>query len=199
MVLLTCLGLGAGPVHAERADRDKPVHIEADRLSVNDLKKESVFEGNVKLTQGTLLLTADRVLVRQDEKGFNYAYAYGKPAYFRQKRDGYDDYIEGFAERLEYDGRQDKVQMFTNARIKKGIDEVRGDYISYNAVTEFYEVIGGGTAAATPLNPSGRVRAVIQPKEFKKPERPDQPSSQAAASSGAALQPERSLRTAPQQ
>ncbi len=151
-------------VHAELADRDKPVNIEADRLSIDDKKKESVFEGNVTMTQGTLTLRADRVFVRQDAEGFNHAIAFGRPATFKQKREGTDEYIEGFAERMEYDGKQDKVQLFTNAHVKKGIDEVKGDYISYDAVTEYYQVIGGGPSAATTTNPQGRVRAVIQPK-----------------------------------
>ncbi len=96
--------------------------------------------------------------------GFQYGIAYGNPAHFRQKREGYDEYVEGFSERLEYDGKADKVQLFTNARIQHGGDEVRGDYISYNAVTEFFQVIGGGKSAATSGNPQGRVRAIIQPK-----------------------------------
>jgi lipopolysaccharide export system protein LptA len=156
---LPCVGL------AELADRDKPVNIEADRLSIDDKKKESVFEGNVTMTQGTLMLRADRVVVRQDAEGFNYAVASGKQAYFRQKREGVDEYIEGYSDRMEYDGKQDMVQLFTNARVSKGLDEVRGDYISYNAVTEFYQVIGGGKAAATAGNPQGRVRATIQPRK----------------------------------
>ena len=185
---------------AERADRSKPVNIEADRLSLDDLKKESVFEGNVQLTQGSLLLRANRIVVRQDEQGFNYAFATGAPAYFRQKREGFDEFIEGYAQRLEYNGKQDKVEMFTEARVKKGIDEVRGDYISYNAVTEFYEVIGGGASAATPANPQGRVRAVIQPKKDmqKPPPRPDKPASQ-ASTTGTTLQPAPRLRNPPQQ
>jgi len=55
-------------------------------------------------------------------------------------------------------------QMFGNAEIKKGTDDVRGDYISYDAVTEYYQVVGGGKIVGTPGNPEGRVRAVIQPK-----------------------------------
>lgn len=153
-----------GPAQAERADRDKPVNIEADRVDLDDVKKEATFEGNVTLTQGTLQIKADRVIVKQDADGFQYGIAYGKPAYFRQKREGFDEYIEGFGERLEYDGKADKMQMFTNARIQRGGDEVRGDYISYNAVTEFFQVIGGGKSAASPGNPQGRVRAIIQPK-----------------------------------
>jgi lipopolysaccharide export system protein LptA len=167
--LLVVVVGGAPPAQAERIDRDKAVNIEADRMTVDDIKKESVFEGNVTLSQGTLMLRADRVVVKQDAGGFNFAYAYGKPAYFRQKRDGVDEYIEGFAERMEYDGKQDKMQMFTNAQVKKGQDEVRGDYISYDAVTEFYQVVGGGRQAATTTNPQGRVRAVIQPKKRDQP------------------------------
>jgi len=151
-------------VWAERADREKPVNLEADRVDLDDAKKEAVFEGNVTLTQGTLTIKADKIIVKQDAEGFQYGIAYGSPAHFRQKREGFDDFIEGFSERLEYDGKADKVQMFANARIQRGRDEVRGDYISYNAITEFFQVIGGGKTAATPGNPQGRVRAVIQPK-----------------------------------
>lgn len=161
---------------AELADREKPVNVEADRLSVDDKKKESLFEGNVTMTQGTMVLKADRVFVRQDADGNNFAVAYGRPAYFKQKREGFDEYVEGWSERMEYDGKQDKVQLFINGRVTKGTDEVRGDYISYDAVTEFYQVIGGGKAAASPTNPNGRVRAVIQPK------RKDQPAGTASSS-----------------
>jgi lipopolysaccharide export system protein LptA len=184
--LLAAALAGASLAHAERGDREKPVNIEADRMTVDDLKKESVFEGNVTLSQGTLMLRADRVVVKQDAAGFNFAYAYGKPAHFRQKRDGVDEYVEGFAERMEYDGKQDKVQMFTNAHVKKGLDEVRGDYISYDAVTEFYQVVGGGKQAATSTNPQGRVRAVIQPKQRDKP--PAAPPTGAAAEAAPAAE-----------
>ena len=75
-----------------------------------------MFEGNVSLTQGTLQIKADKIMVKQDADGFKYGIAYGNPAYFRQKRDGFDEYIEGYGERIEYDGKADKMQMFTNAR-----------------------------------------------------------------------------------
>ncbi len=160
-LLATALAL-SGVGLAEQTDREKPVNIEADRLTIDDIKKESVFEGNVTVSQGTLLLRADKVVVKQDAGGFNYAYAYGKPAYFKQKRDGYEEYIEGQGERLEYDGKADKMQVFTNAEIRKGADEVKGDFIAYDAKTGFYQVMGG-PSVATSVNPKGRVRATIQP------------------------------------
>ena len=71
------------------------------------------------------------------------------------------------------------MQMFTNAEIRKGADEVKGDYISYDAVTEFYQVIGGPSVASTG-NPKGRVRATIQPPaqdygqaRWRRPRKPD--------------------------
>jgi len=162
--LAVCLALSAGPVAAEKSDRDKPVNIEADRMLVDDARKESVFEGNVVLTQGTLQLKGDRVVVRQDPGGFQHGIAYGRPAGFRQKRDGHDEYIEGRADRIEYDGRRDLLQMFGAANLMKGQDEVRGEYISYNAKTEFFQVTAGERAAGAATAPDGRVRAVIQPR-----------------------------------
>lgn len=156
-------------VHAEKADREKPIHIESDRVTVDEAKQVALFEGNVLLTQGTLMIRGDRMQVRQDDEGFRYGTTWGNLAYFRQKRDGYEEYIEGWGERIEYDGRADKVQMFNRAMMKRGQDEVRGSYISYDAVSEFFQVIGGGTKAASAGNPQGRVRAILQPKPKDKP------------------------------
>jgi len=166
---IACALVLAGAAHGEKADRDKPINLEADRVTVDDAKQLATFEGNVVLTQGTMVIRGDRMEVRQDYDGFRHGISWGKLAYFRQKREGFDEYIEGWAERIEYDGRADKVQMFTRAAMKRGQDEVRGDYISYDATTEFFQVIGGGAKAASPNNPDGRVRAVMQPKSREKP------------------------------
>ncbi len=154
---------------AERADRDKPVNLEADRVTVDDIKQVATFEGNVVLTQGTLVIRGNRMVVQQDGDGFKTGIAYGNLASFRQKREGFDEYVEGYAERIEYDSKAEKVQMFNRAHIKRGNDDVRGNYISYEAQTEFIRVTGGGKQAASANNPEGRVRAVIQPKPKAKP------------------------------
>ena len=164
---LALMLLIVGTAHAEKADREKPINLEADKVSVDDAKQISNFEGRVVLTQGTLIIRGDRMDVRQDSQGFKTGTTWGNLAYFRQKREGYDEYIEGWAERIEYDSRADKMQMFNRASMKKGSDEVRGNYISYDANTEFFQVTGGGKQAS-PDN-SGRVRAVLQPKPNEKP------------------------------
>ena len=149
---------------AEKADRDKPIEIEADTVTSNDAKKVSVYTGNVIVTKGTLVIKGDKIVMREDEMGFQHGSSYGNPTTFKQKRDGKDEYMEGSAMRIEYDGRMDKVQLFTKAWVKRGQDIVHGDYIMYDANAEYSEVIGGGPRAATPATPTGRVKAIIQPK-----------------------------------
>jgi lipopolysaccharide export system protein LptA len=158
----------AGPAHAERADRDRPVNIESDRMNADDAQKVAIFEGHVVLTQGTLMIRADRLTVHQDSEGFQSAVAVGKPATFRQKRDGLDEYIDGEAERIEYDGRAEKVQLFNSARVRRGDgsgngDDVRGHYISYDSKTEYFSAQSSKDASAQSRD--SRVRAVIMPKK----------------------------------
>jgi lipopolysaccharide export system protein LptA len=157
------------PAHADKSDRDKPINLEADRVTVDDAKQIATFTGNVVLTQGTMILRGDRMEVRQDKAGFRQGTTWGNLAYFRQKREGFDDYIEGWAERIEYDSRADKVQMFNRSMLKRAQDEVRGNYISYDVGTEFFQVNGGGTKSADGRPGEGRVRAIMQPTPKDKP------------------------------
>lgn len=151
---------------AESADRDKPIDLEADSVKVDDAKQISTYSGNVILTQGTLIIRADKLIVREDSAGFQHSTSLGNPTTFKQKREGKNEYMEGSAQRIEYDGRMDKVQLFTKAWVKRGEDIVHGDYISYDANAEYAEVIGG-TKSADGTTTSGRVHAIIQPKNKK--------------------------------
>lgn len=164
--LILCLMLAAAPAaFAERADRDKPMLLEASRMSVDDARKVQVLEGDVLITKGTMMLTADRVVVTEDQYGFQKGTAFsgkGGLARFRQKREGKEEYIEGEAERIEYDTRTEVAELFHRAFVKSGEDQVRGDYIWYDAVSEKYLVTAGETRDPKASPP--RVRAVIQPR-----------------------------------
>ena len=159
--------LAAFPAWAEKADRDKPVNIEADRVSVDDVKKVQAFEGNVQLSKGTLVIRAERIVVIQDDDGYQRGVATGSAGVlptFRQKREAQDGYIEGEAERIEHDAKAEKTQFFNRARVKSGLDEVRGQFISYDALTEKYFVTSGPNGTRAQPGSGERVRAVIQPK-----------------------------------
>ncbi len=173
-VALAVTMLPPWPAHAEKADKDKPTQIDANRMSSDDARRISIFEGNVILTKGTILIRADRITVRQDPEGFQISTATGSPARFRQKRDGKDEWIEGEALTIEVDDKKEKIELRDQARILRDKDEVRGETISVDTRSEFFSVIGGKSAAST-TNPEGRVRAVIQPKA-----RADEPGAAAS-------------------
>lgn len=164
IVLAAALSVACAHAYAERGDRDKPVNVESDRMTADDAKQVAVFDGRVVLTQGTFVLRADRLTVRQDKDGFSFAVAEGKPATFRQKRDGADEWVDGEALRIEYDGKKDLVELFERARLTRDKDEVRGNYISYDSRTEFFTVQNSKEFQPSPGR-DGRVRAVIQPKK----------------------------------
>ena len=148
---------------AEKADRDKPTQVEANRMSADDARRLNVFEGDVVVSKGTMRLNADRLVVRQDAEGFQSATATGRPARFRQRQDPKPGEKEGIwvvgeALRIELDDREQKIELFERARVNRGGDEVAGDYILVDQRSEFYQVSSGKGAA------KGRVKAVIQPK-----------------------------------
>jgi lipopolysaccharide export system protein LptA len=181
-----------GVAQAEKADRDKPMNIEADALRYDDLKQTSLFSGNVVLTKGTIVIRAARVDVRQDPEGYQHGTATaapGKLAYYRQKREGGDEFIEGEADTIEYDGRADVVKFIRHAVLRRyrGAtlnDETTGNQINYDNNTDVFTV-DGGPASATPANPGGRIRAFMTPKEAA--------SAAAPADPGAPLRPSTNL------
>jgi lipopolysaccharide export system protein LptA len=146
---------------AERADRNQPIHLEADQVLVDDINQTSTFTGNVQLSQGTLLIRGDKIVVLQDKDGFKHATAYGNSAEFRQKREGLDEYVEGYGGRIEYDTHAETLDLHDKARLKRNLDEVSGEHITYNAKTEAFRV---GSEESSGDAPPQRVRAVLQPK-----------------------------------
>jgi len=159
---------------AEKADADKPTNIEASQMSYDDLKQINTFIGSVVLTRGTLLMKAEKVVVTTDPAGYQFATLYGAPgavATFRQKRDGGPNlWVEGQAERIEYDAKTEIAKLFSHAKLKrldgsKTIDEVEGEFISYNSTSEFFNVTNSSSGASTPG--SGRIKVIIQPRTAK--------------------------------
>ena len=185
--------LWATPVSAEKADRTKPMVVEADRPGTVDLQHQVVvFNGNVVISQGTMVLRAERVEMREMPDGYRAASAIGsrgKPATWRQRRDGVDETVEGAADRIEFDGRADTLRFVGNGAVRRlrgseVADEITGAVIIWDNTSEIFKVEGGATSAA---NPTGRVRAVLSPRA--------EPASApaAAAASAAPLTPSRAL------
>jgi lipopolysaccharide export system protein LptA len=170
-VLCACALMTA---HAERADRDKPLNYEANTGECDDLKQVCVLVGDVVLVKGTMRATGERVQIRKDPEGYQYGVIQGAPgklATFRQRRDaskaGVEEYIEGYAERIEYDEKADTVKLITRARVRLlendvQRDELRGDSITYDQRNSKYFVSGGNNS--NQAGGDGRVRGTIGPR-----------------------------------
>lgn len=182
------VALASAPALAEKADRDKPINVSADTTTLDDVSKVTVLEGNVVITQGTLTIRAAKVVMRKLDDGSQLATAYGNPVGLRQKRDGINEYVDGAAQRIEYSDRSELVQMFDNARLSRGKDELRNNYIAYNMSTEYAEAkcAPGKTPAQC-----GRVRATFQPA------RKTTPAGAAAPPAGTTLAPAERIKRPP--
>ena len=159
-------------VRAETPDRDMPMNAESDALRYDDLKQTSVFTGNVVITKGTTIIRGERVDVDQDPEGYQRATvqaAPGKLAFYRKKREGRDEFIEGEGQRIEYDSRTDVVKFIRQAVLRryKGAvlaDESTGSQINYDNVTDVFTVDGGSQNRSL-TNPTGRVRTLLSPRK----------------------------------
>jgi len=168
VLLSLAFTLPAGMATAEKADKNKPMNVEADALRYDDLKQTSVFTGRVVLTKGTIVIRGARVDVRQDPEGYQYGVVTaepGKRAFYRQKREGVDEFIEGEGETIEYDGKADRVKFIKQAELRRYrgsavSDEMVGGLITYDNSTDVFTVDGGPASPAV----GGRVRAVISPR-----------------------------------
>ena len=193
-LLLTCALTLAVPALAEKADRSKPMVVEADQPGTVDLQRQVVvFNGNVVISQGTMVLRAERVELRELPDGYRAASALGspgKPATWRQRRDDVDETVEGAADRIEFDSRADTLRLVGNGAVRRlrgtvVADEITGGTIVWDNTAEIFRVEGGAKSAATP---SGRVRAVLSPRA-----EPASASAAPAAPAAPPLAPSRAL------
>ena len=165
-----------GLARAEKADRNKPMNVESDALRYDDLKQSSIFTGRVVLTKGTILIRGAQIDVRQDAEGYQFGLVTAEPgklAFYRQKREGLDEFIEGEGETIEYDSRADTVKFINKAQLRRyqGAtlnDEMTGAVILYNNTTDVFTIDGALSKAA----PGGRVRAMLTPKPDASPVAP---------------------------
>ena len=177
--ILALWALAPAVAWAEKADRDKPMNIEADRLDHDDLRKISIFQGRVIASKGTILFRGQTLEVREDPDGYQQGIllpAPGQRAFYRQKREGLQEFFEAEAERIEYDGRRDRVILSGRAELRRLrgttlADEIQGQVIVYDNLSDQFTVDGAPRNTAGRSDGTPRVRAVLTPKPKDPPAR----------------------------
>jgi lipopolysaccharide export system protein LptA len=176
ILAVAALSLATLPAWAERADSLKQAVIKFDTLDVDEVKQTRILTGNVVLTRGTLTLKSDKAVLRETPEGYmsvTLTSNPGKVATFRQKRDGGPDlWVEGQAERIEYDERVELVKLFSNAVVKqlegnRLTSEVDGAFIAYDNRKEVATVQNGANGESIPGG--GRNTMIIAPRRNPAP------------------------------
>jgi len=156
---------------AEKADKDKPMNVEADSLKHDDQQQLTTFTGKVLMTKGTLVIKAAKMEVKQDNQGNQVATLWAEPGervFFRQKREGLDEFNEGEAETAIYNSQANTLTLTQRAelRLLRGsmvADRIQGQQILVNNNTEVFTVDGKPSGAGS--NTGGqRVKATITPR-----------------------------------
>lgn len=165
--LLALASLNAG---AERADQFKEAVIDYDSLDVDLTTRNSILTGNVIVTKGTLVLKSDKAVMKETPEGYMTVIltSTGKPATFRQKRDGGAElWVEGEAVRIEYDQRADVIKLFDNAKIRQidgraVTDRFESEYIAYDSRKEL--LVSRNDASGVVKPGKGRGQMIIAPR-----------------------------------
>ncbi|WP_051360294.1 lipopolysaccharide transport periplasmic protein LptA [Candidatus Symbiobacter mobilis] len=153
----------------------QPLHIEAQSLRYDERQRRSVFSGSVVMTQGLIVLRADRMEFHEDAQGQVHGTMHGldgKVASFRQHREGGDEFVEGEAQTITYDAVTTTVTLRQRARLRKYRGAVLSDafeaqMIVYDGEADRFELVGqpaAGPASAVGSGHGTRVRAMISPR-----------------------------------
>jgi len=171
LILILTFGInGVKSAFAEKADQDKPIILEAEKVSVNDVQQAYELDGDVLLTKGSILITGAKGNIKVDPEGYEYVDVQGTPdlvASFRQRREGLaDEYMQGGASVVTYNAKTEWLTLTGDASLKRllnmqMVDQLRGWKIEYDDVKQYYRVSPPDNAKPDDLP---LARAVLSPR-----------------------------------
>jgi len=175
-ILPALLLLAAGQAAAEKADAYKPTQIKCRSCDANSLTGTFTLAGGVEVNRGTLTISADGGRFEESPGGYQRILLQAQPGNkvrFRQKADGPGKrWMEGEAERVEYDDRSAMVKLMSKAKVRRTLDgvqteEAEGEFISYDSRTEQFTLRNTSTGEDRPGG--GRNTIVLQSKRKAPP------------------------------
>ena len=149
-----------GQLWALASDGDQPIEVEADSLEVRESEHISIYQGNVKLTQGSLQISSERLVIRFNEDSeLQVIEMTGAPARFRQLDDDQMEML-GEASQIDYTENQSLLVLRGSARFSHAGDIIESEMIRVN--TESNSIQAGSSES------DERVKMLIQPRQDSK-------------------------------
>lgn len=172
LVLLAWFAIA--PAQARKRDREQPMDVGSDSLQASTTDGISTLSGNVRMTQGTLNVGADKAVVHQNDKHeIARVELFGAPATLVEELDE-GGMLDARARTMDYDLNTQLVVMTGDVVVKQPRGELRGEKVTYDLGTG--KLTGSGEGAA------GRVQLHIAPP----PKAKDDKAKDGAAPSTAA-------------
>ena len=155
---------------AEKADQDKPIILEADQVSVDDVKQIYDLDGQILLIKGSIVVTGEHGNIKVDPEGYEFIDVKGTPeaiATFRQRKEGIaNEFMQGHGNQVIYDAKTEMLIITGNATLKRllnmqMLDQLKGWKIKYDDVKQYYHVIPPADAKPDDLP---LARAILSPR-----------------------------------
>ena len=187
IIAIAVFGLVALGASAEKADAGKRAVIDYGTLLVDEVAQVTIVTGNIVVTKGTLVLRAEKAVIKtspEEDMQVTLTGVPGKMATFRQKRNGGPElWVEGNAQRIEYDERSGVVKLFGSAHIRQiegstMTDEIKSEFISYDSMREVFTARNDASGASKPGE--GRGQLIIAPRKPRAAPAPTTPTAPTA-------------------
>ena len=168
--VLLALSLLSSLALAEKADQDKPLILNADSVSINEVEQKYKLQGDILLIKGSIVVTGDKGDILVDPEGYQFIEVKGDAkslATFRQRREGLaNEFVQGIGRDVTYNGKQEVLILLGDASMKRLLnmqmrDHLRGGKIEYREDTQEYRV---SPPANQPKNAAPSTRAILAPR-----------------------------------
>lgn len=147
--LILTLGIALTPAAmALKSDRTAPMDLKAERWQGSMQTGKQVWEGNVRIVQGSLNIAADRGTIAYQNGQVDSALLEGSPATVVQARDG-GGQVRAQARRIDYDLAANKVILTGAVQIEENGNTTTGERFVYALDSGAIEGDGGGSGQVT--------------------------------------------------
>lgn len=160
LVLLTHISFQAHSAEPKTDNNESlPIEVKADSLVSQDQKGQSIYSGQVIITQGTTVIHGDQVTIFHPNRKVVKALVVGKPATFKRFIPEEQNWVNGRADTITYHAEKRTVLLEGNAYVnQEGKNSISGPEILYNLNDKTLSAKGDKTEKK-------RITVIFEPEE----------------------------------
>lgn len=165
--IILCLLTVSAATQALQEDWQQEMTILSDRAEIDRRAGTVIYEGKVVLTQGTLRIEADRLLILQNDDTLEKAVAEGNPAQYQQQIEPGKPVTHAHGNRIDYYTGERRITLRGEAELSQDGNLFSGELITYDMATETVKASGNKATSGQigEKTADGRIRVVIQPQK----------------------------------